>query len=135
MKLNRKGEIGFPEAIMAAMIVTLVLTMYLGLFAFNAAEDSGGPEVHIDHRIFKDLTLENGEIAGDIELRLAEEMERHGFRGVSVICEIPGDLGFPDRNIVIGNMDGLISGERFVFLLGASDGRIVPAVIEVAVCA
>ena len=135
MKLNRKGEIGFPEAIMAAMIVTLVLTMYLGLFAFNAAEDSGGPEVHIDHRIFGDLTLENGEIAGDIEMRLVSEMERHSLRGISVTCEVPGGLGYADRNIVIGDMDGLISGERFVYLLGASDGRIVPAVIEVAVCA
>jgi len=135
MKLNGKGVIGFPEAIMAAMIVTLVLTLYLGLFAFNAVEDSGGPEVHIDHRVFGDLTLENGEIVGDIEIRLITEMERHGLRGVSVICEIPGELGFPDRNIVVGDMNGMISGERFVYMLGASDGRIVPAVIEVAVCA
>jgi len=134
MKLNRKGELGFPEAIMAAMIVTLVLTMYMGLFALNAANDGGGQDVHINHRIFGDLTLENGEISGDIEMRLVSEMERHGFKGISFICEVPGELGFADKNLVVGNMNGSLSSERFIFLLGSADGRTVPAVIEVVIC-
>ena len=135
MRLNRKGELGFPEAIMAAMIVTLVLTLYLGLFALNAAEEGGGSDVHIDHRVFGGLSLEDGEIAGDIELRLVSEMERHGLKGISFVCEVPGELGFADRSLVVGNMNGSISSERFIFLLGSADGRTVPAVIEVVVCA
>ena len=134
MRFNRKGELGFPEAIMAAMIVTLVLTLYIGLFALNAADDGGGPDVHIDHRILGDLTLEDGEITGDIEARLVSEMDRHSYRGVSVICEVPGDLGFADRHIKIGSMDGKISSERFVFLMVSTDGRTIPAIAEVAVC-
>ena len=134
MIFNRKGELGFPEAIMAAMIVTLVLTMYMGLFALNAADDGGGPDVHINHRIFGDLTLENGEISGDIEMRLVTEMERHGFKGISFMCEVPGELGFADKNLVVGSMNGNLNSERFIFLLGSADGRTVPAVIEVVVC-
>jgi hypothetical protein len=67
-------------------------------------------------------------------MRLISEAERHGFRGVSVICEVPGGLGYERRNIAIGNMNGDISSERFVFQLRSSDGRLIPAVIEVAVC-
>jgi len=134
MKLNRRGDLGFPEAIMAAMIVTLSLTLYMGLFALNAADGGGGPEVRVDHRIFGGLTLEDGEIAGDIEMRLITEMERHGFRGITVICSVPGDLGFKDRRIAVGSMDGKIGSERFLFSMKGADGRIVPVVIEVAVC-
>ncbi|MDR2698445.1 MAG: hypothetical protein LBB30_02040 [Candidatus Methanoplasma sp.] len=134
MKLDRRGDLGFPEAIMAAMIVTLSLTMYMGLFVLSSANDGGGPEVRVDHRIFGGLTLEDGEIVGDIEMRLITEAERHGFRGITIICEVPGDLGFEGRRIAVGSTDGSISSERFLLSLKGTDGRTVPAVIEVAVC-
>ena len=135
MKLNRKGSIGFPEAIMAAMIVTLSLTLYMGMLALSAAEENSGPGVHVDHRIFGGLTLEDGEFAGDIEIRLVSEMERHGYRGISVICAVPGELDFEDRHIRVGVMDGRIESERFLMGMTSSDGRVIPAVLEVAVCA
>ncbi|MCL2317566.1 MAG: hypothetical protein FWC44_00715 [Methanomassiliicoccaceae archaeon] len=134
MRLNRKGSLGFPEAIMAAMIVTLSLTMYMGILVLNTAEIDNEPDVNIDHRIFEGLTLADGEITGDIENKLIYAMERHGYKGVSVTCEVPGELGFEPLHIKIGKMDGKIGGERFPFLLKCADGRTVPAVIEVAVC-
>jgi hypothetical protein len=134
MRFDKKGELGFPEAIMAAMIVTIVLTMYMGLFVLNAADDNEGPDVNVDHRIFNEMTLENGEITGDIETPLISEMERHGFRGISFLCEIPGEFGFESKRVIVGNMDGKISSERFLLTLGSSDGRMLPAVVEVAVC-
>jgi len=133
MRLDKKGNLGFPEAIMAAMIVTLSLTLYMGLLVIDAANDNQA-DAHIDHRMFGDLSLRDGEIEGDIESRLVSEMERHGYRGISVLCEVPGDLGFEDRRIVVGSMDGVISSERFVLPMSSADGRTVPAVIEVAVC-
>jgi len=134
MRFNKRGELGFPEAIMAAMIVTLVLTLYMGLLVLNTAEDDRGTDLTVDHRIFSNLALENGKIVGDIEKDLTSKMERHGFRGISFTCEIPGDMGFSYRRAVVGNMDGNISSERFVFLLDSADGRTIPAVIEVAIC-
>ncbi|MCL2032596.1 MAG: hypothetical protein FWG96_04955 [Methanomassiliicoccaceae archaeon] len=134
MRFNKRGELGFPEAMMAVMIVTLSLTAYLGLFALNAANNESGAAVHVDHRIFDNLVLNNGEVAGDIEMQLVSEAERHGYRGISVICEVPGGLGFKGMSVRIGDMDGMISSERFLFQLRSADGRIVPAVIEVAVC-
>ena len=134
MKFNRKGELGFPEAIMAAMIVTLALTMYIGLFVLNTADGNDTAGVSVDHRIFGGLVLEDGEVAGDIETPLISEMERHGFRGISFLCEIPGDLGFKSRHVVVGDMEGSISSERFLFSLTSADGRILTAVMEVAVC-
>ncbi|MCL2296570.1 MAG: hypothetical protein FWC29_05795 [Methanomassiliicoccaceae archaeon] len=135
MRLNKKGGFGFTEAIMAAMIVTLVLSLYMGLLVLNTAEENSTPEVRVDHRIFSGLALEDGEVVGDIEMRLISEMERHGFRGISFACEIPGELGFNGRHMTLGDMDGKVNSERFVFLLRSDDGRTVPAVIEVAVCA
>jgi len=134
MRMNRKGSLGFPEAIMAAMIVTLTLTMYMGILVLNVSDDHNGPEVNIDHRIFEGLTLVDGEIAGDIEGKLISAMERHGYKGVSVTCEVPGELGFEGMHLVIGKMDGKIGCERFPLLLSCTDGRTIPVVIEVAVC-
>jgi len=134
MKFNNKGSLGFPEAIMAAMIVTLVLTMYMGLFVLNAANEKSDPEVNIDHRVFEGLILEDGKITGDIEQQLISESERHGYKGVSFTCEVPGEFGFEARHISVGEMTGKISSERFVMPLRSSDGRTVPTVMEVAVC-
>jgi hypothetical protein len=133
MRLNRKGSLGFPEAIMAAMIVTLVLTMYMGLLAVNVSNEED-PHIDVDHRIFENLVIENGEVVGDIENSLISEAERHGYRGISFTCEVPGDLGIGDMHILIGSMDGNINSERFILPLRSSDGRIVPTVMEVAVC-
>lgn len=119
---------------MAAMIVTLTLTLYLGAFALSTADDGSGTAARIDHRVFNDLYLEDGEIAGDIEMRLISETERRGLKGITFICEVPGGLGFESRRTIVGSMDGNIGSERFVFQLRSSDGRVVPAVIEVAVC-
>ena len=134
MKLNRRGSLGFPEAIMAAMIVTLTLTMYIGILVLNTADIDNEPDVTIDHRIFKDLTLDDGKIVGDVEGKLTSEMERHGYRGVMFTCEVPGELGFEGMHIVIGDMDGNIGSERFPYSLSTTDGRTVPVVMEVAVC-
>ncbi|MCL2148937.1 MAG: hypothetical protein FWH47_06335 [Methanomassiliicoccaceae archaeon] len=134
MRFNKRGELGFPEAIMAVMIVTLSLSAYLGLFALNAANSGGGPDVHIDHRIFDTLVVSRGEVTGDIEMMLVSEAERHGYRGVSVICEVPGGLGVKGMSVRIGDMDGSIGSERFLCQLRSADGRALPAVIEVAVC-
>ncbi|MDR0309723.1 MAG: hypothetical protein LBH88_03075 [Candidatus Methanoplasma sp.] len=134
MKFNRRGDLGFPEAIMAAMIVTLSLTAYMGLFALNIADDGNISVTSIDHRTFSCLSLADGEIAGDIESRLVSEMERRGLNGISFICEVPGGFGYSSRSVTVGNMDGRIDCERFLFTLKSQDGRIIPAVMEVAVC-
>lgn len=134
MRFNAKGGLGFPEAIMAAMIVTLVLTLYMGVLVLSAADEEGGPEVNIDRRIFGCLVLEDGKIAGDVETPMISEMERRGLRGISFTCEVPGELGFETRHVVVGSMDGSIGSDRFVSLLASADGRTVPAVMEVAVC-
>jgi hypothetical protein len=134
MRFNKRGDLGFPEAIMAAMAVTLSLTLYMGVVVLSAAEEEDSFAT-VDHRIFSDLSLSDGEVAGDIEMRLIAEMERHGYKGITFICEVPGELGFEGKRTTIGNMEGRISSERFVFLLNSSDGRQIPAMIEVAVCA
>jgi len=134
MRLNKRGDIGFPEAIMAAMIVTLALTAYFGFFALNAVNNESGPEVRVDHRIFDNLTIRDGEIIGDIEMQLISETERHGYKGISFTCEVPGGLGIKGKSLCIGSMDGKVDSERFLMQLRSSDGRIVPAVIEVVVC-
>jgi len=114
--------------------VTLALTMYFGFFALNAVNNESGPEVHVDHRIFENLSLRENEIIGDIEMQLISEAERHGYKGISFTCEVPGGLGIKGKSLRIGNMDGKIDSERFLLQLKSTDGRVVPAVIEVAVC-
>jgi hypothetical protein len=37
--------------------------------------------------------------------------------------------------MVLGSMDGKISSDRFLAVLSSSDGRMLPVVVEVSVCA
>ncbi|MDR3074506.1 MAG: hypothetical protein LBU30_00510, partial [Candidatus Methanoplasma sp.] len=104
MRFNKNGSLGFPEAMIAAMIVTLSLTLYMGLVVMDMAGDREEPEILTDRGVFRDLTIIDGEIGGDIESILVSEMERHGYRGIYFSCEMPGDRGFGKISALAGEM-------------------------------
>lgn len=134
MKFNRKGDIGFPEAIMAVMIVTLVLSIYVGVFAFTSANDPEDDPV-VDRDLTDGLIIENQKITGNMTEKITASCERNGYRGIMIRCHAPGDLNIEPLEYQIGTMDGDVSGERFLKTIPSDDGRAIPVIVEMNICA
>jgi hypothetical protein len=132
MKYNRKGDIGFPEAMMAVMIVSVILTAYLGAFVLNTHNQS--EDVEFDENLIDGLTITEGKISGDPSHKLTVFMEKHGYRGVMIRCTIPDGIIDSGMEITVGTMDGNIENHRFIKNIKSDDSRVIAAIFEVAVC-
>jgi hypothetical protein len=134
MKMNVKGDLGFPEAIMAVMVVTLVLTAYIGLFALdNSRSDTPAPDS--DRNLVDGIKIVDGTVSGDIVPELTAFIEKNGYRGMIVRCTVPGGIAEGGVEFTVGEMDGPVTGERFIRSVLSDDGRLIPIVFEVAICA
>lgn len=134
MRFDKRGDLGFPEAIFAVMIVTLSLTAFIGIMAITVADDTDEQAIMIDRRIFEKLSVEDGIIIGDIENDIVSAAERYGYGGIGIRCSVPGDLGLDDVSFYIGELNGDIISEKCIVLLSSNDGRAIPAIVEMMIC-
>lgn len=134
MRFDRRGDLGFPEAIMAVMVVSLSLTAYIGVMAITIADDQDDADVRIDKRLFNGFTIEEDRIKGDIEESMIATMERHGYNGITIKCNVPGTQLIDAFSLTVGQMEGDIFSERHLISIKCDDGRTVSAIAEVIVC-
>lgn len=134
MRLDKRGDLGFPEAIMAVMIITLSLTAFMGVVAFDLVNNDDDRSIELDPKIFERLSLDAGTVVGDLNDELNSMVDRHGYKGISVTCKIPGELGFESAVFSVGDLAGDPVFDRFLCSMNSSDGRVLPAVIEVMIC-
>lgn len=133
MKFDKRADIGFPEAIMAVMMVTIVLTLYLGAFVINSQTDNKN-YTEFDRDIVSDITIVENVVTGDINEKLYKFMEKNELLGITVRCWTPGDIVECDISFTVGTMDENIEGTRFIKTIPTDDGRMIPVVFEVAQC-
>jgi len=129
MRLNRRGEAGFAEAMMAAVAVALTLTAFMGALAYNTLTDT--PDEGPRALPLPDLRVEGGEVTGDVGLCIAEAMERGS--GVTFRAYVPGH-GITPFEFRDGSDEGGVL-ERHVgsFVIGCDDGRALVCSYEVTV--
>lgn len=132
MKLNRRGDIGFPEAMMAVMIVTIVLTAYLAAFATGVVDRTENAPA-FDRRVTEDARVSEGRIVLGTEGRMESFVDKADCNGLTVRCTVPGHKTIEPLDAVAGTADGKVSGERYTQLLRSDDGRVYSAVFEVGV--
>jgi len=118
---------------MAVMLVTLALSAYMGVFMLSTMNDEGD-HAFIDRSVTDKLTVEYDVITGDMISELERMTVQKGYRGVTVRCYIPSHP-IDSIEFTVGNMEGKITSERFLRTLNTNDGRILPAVFEVGICA
>lgn len=117
MRMNRKGDIGFMEAMAAAMTVTLVLTAFIGATAIYALEtDVENRALDIDS-LAGGIRIADGRIEGDLQGELQSQMDLKGIRGASVMCtSVPDSAGEPRFEgrlyFSAGTFEGTMSTER-----------------------
>ncbi len=133
MRINRRGGIGFTEAIVAVMVVTVVIGLYLGAFA-HSMHGGDGRDPDFDEDIAAAFSVAGGVLTADADEALTELMERHGYRGITLRCRIPGGIAGDDvLALSVGQTDGEVSGCRFLHPVAADDGRVLAAVFEAGV--
>lgn len=132
MKLDRRGDIGFPEAMMAVMIVTIVLTAYLAAFATGVVvTEKDAPD--FDRHITCDAHIKGDKIILDVEDGMERFLARENCNGLTLRCSIPGHPSISMLDTSAGTTDGKVSGERYTQTIRSDDGRVYSAVFEVGI--
>lgn len=126
MRLNRRAETGFMEAIVSMMAVTLVLSIYLVFVAASVVGTAEGPGMDIR---MLDIDARDGYSLSDDYI--TEYMEVNELSGIQVSVAIPL---YDEEGTVFssGIAEGLEQTERFIILVDYQDGRRVPAIVEVS---
>lgn len=131
MRLDRKGDMGFMEAMVAFMAVTIVLTGYMGVLATTTV-DSSDPAGMLDPDRFTG-SLEDGVFVPGFTEYLEGFVWSNGYEGASVVVTVPG---FCEESgpYLVGTLDGSLFGRTIAGVVSDGYGRTVPAVYEVVVC-
>lgn len=132
MRSDRRGDMGFTESMLSAMAVTVVLMAFIASSATAIVTESDPMGGFDPSRLGG--TVEDGVLVPDHRGYLLDHMSRSGCTGISVEAEVPGGFVGPGEPVTVGSMDGPLESRRFLSMLDAGDGRVLPVVYEVTVC-
>jgi hypothetical protein len=127
MDLNKRGEGGFMESMVAVMIVVLSLTAFLSFLAFSLSEDTGAERDVMPLDILNDVRIVDGNVEADIEDKMNTAVRMYGLVGMRVI--LSADDGIYDSKLTVnaGSQDSdNIRTETGTIIVKADTGRYVP---------
>lgn len=132
MDVGRGGDMGFMEATVAAMAVTLVLCSFLVVMTTVSIEP-GNPADSLDPGAFGGSVMSDEIIPGFMEY-ITSFVDSRGLSGATVDVVVPGGFCEPGR-FTVGSMDGPLFSRTIPGTVIDDMGRTLPAVFEVVVCA
>lgn len=133
MDIGRGGDMGFMEAAVAAMAVTIVLCSFLGVLT-TVSTDPGNPTDSLDPEGFTG-SVESGEFVPGFEGYVTGFVDSRGLRGATVDVVIPGGFCEPPETFTVGDMGGALFSRSIPGTVTDDLGRTLPAVFEVVLCA
>ena len=133
MRLNKKGEGGFMEAMVAVMAVIITLTAFLSFLALSISyDDEDDPDIPLD--LLDHVHIVNGKIEADIEERMDIIINRYGYAGMRVILSTAGSVFDSSLTVNAGITESdIIRSKGGTMIVKADDGRSVPVRYLVAV--
>lgn len=132
MDIGRRGDMGFAEAIVAFMAVTVVLSAYLGL-AVHVQPEVSDPASGLTEDMFTG-TVSEGVFVPSYTDYLGEYLDTSGCKGISVSVSVPGGFCEAVPPMTAGFMEGQTSTCTFSNMVSDDKGRTFPAFFEVTVC-
>ena len=128
MRMDKRAEGSFAETMMAMMVVTVALTVFMSVFAYSLSTDDGEQRISTD--FLDSLRVEDGEITGADESYVQEECVRKGYTSMVIRIETAGDINRASLSL------GESSDSDFTFVRGTAaipcdDGTTVLASYEV----
>lgn len=133
MRSDRRGDMGFMEAMVAFMAVTVMLTAFMGVLATTTVV-TADPTESLDPGEFTGTIESNGFRSGCTEY-VSVFVDIHGLRGAAVTVTVPGGFCPDIETFTVGYMDGMLYSRSIPGLVTDDSGRVLPAVYEVVLCA
>ena len=128
--MGKNAEGGFMEAIAAMMIVTVALSMFLGVIATAGSQEQSIPEIRTDY--LDKLSVSDGAVVGDVSYDMEMQMDFAGFSCIRLRAHVAGGGEVYERTAGTPS-EGDVLCETGSILLKDDKGRSVPVVYEVAV--
>lgn len=128
MRMDRKAEGSFAETMMAMMIVTVALTVFMTVFAYSLNTEDREQPISTDFT--HSLRYEDGEIVGIDESYVEEECTRRGYSSMVIRIEIAGSMN--SASLLLGSpSESDFSFVRGTVCIPCDDGTTVAANYEV----
>ncbi len=128
MRMDRRAEGSFAETMMAMMVVTVALTVFMTVFACSLGTDDREQTISTDFT--RSLRYEDGEITGVDETYVREECTRRGYSSMVIRVETAGDINH--ACLLLGEpYDSDFSFVRGTVSIPCGDGTVVAANYEV----
>jgi hypothetical protein len=127
---NRRGDIGFMEAMVAAMAVTVVLAAFTGVVVSKVFVSDLRPGYPDIREMADSLYVSDGEIQGNLDEELEIILMRTGLNGISVsFVPVPDKDGNPvvggELYFSAGNERGHVSTERILCSVSKDGGNVL----------
>lgn len=130
MKFDRRGDIGFMEALAGAIIVCLVMTAFMSHLVAEAVNTDQNVK-EFDWNRIESVEITDGKYHVTVDDNIEGYFELTGIRGLTVRADSPGLDEIQDFSSDIGDVSGDSLAERRLVPVTADDGRTVPTVVEV----
>jgi hypothetical protein len=130
MRMNRKGDIGFMEAMAGAMAVTIILAAFIGAVALKVCETEIDPgDLDVD-AIVNCIFVSEDMILGDMQNELERQIIKSQINGASIKCtSVPDKHGDPTLKGELffksGTLNGQLSTERKLFSIDTDKGYVL----------
>ena len=127
---DRRGDIGFPEAMLGTATVCIVLTVFLA-YAVTVMWTDSAEQADIGWERFRNVGITDGEYsAGTIPEDLVAELSCSGVKMSFVPQDVPGICSL---YIQCGKCRGDKEVHDRLISVESDDGRTIPTVLEVIV--
>ena len=131
MRSDRRGDMGFLEAMTMVMMVSIVLMLYLGA-ASALIHIHTDPLEGLEGEAL-DAKVESGQVVADNSTYMETYVSYTGASGMRVVTTVPGGFASQPLEESFGVMDGDRYTRMFTSQVQADNGRTVIAVFEVTV--
>jgi len=130
MRMRKNAEGGFMEAVAAMMVVTVALSLFLGVLGNADLSEQRTPDIRTDY--IGMLSVSDGIVVGDVSAEMEIQKDFAGFSCIRLRAHVAGETHVYE--LTAGTpTDGDVLCETGSMLLKDDMGRRVPVIYEVAV--
>ncbi|NLN71791.1 MAG: hypothetical protein GX137_03250 [Thermoplasmatales archaeon] len=130
MRMRRNAEGGFMEAVAAMMVVTVALSMFLGVLANADLREQRMPDIRTDY--IEGLSVSDGIVVGDVSAEMEVQKDFAGFSCIRLRAHVAGETEVYERTAGAPTEGDVLCATGSMLLLDDM-GRRVPVIYEVAV--
>lgn len=132
MRMNRKGDIGFMEAMAGAMAVCVAMIAFVAFVSADVV-DSQQKDIEFDWSYIQDISVEEGKVRINFSSDPVTFMESNGLTGIFIKTVTSKNSDVTGTEYGFGTDENLHSIERKLFSV-KNGQETIPVSVEVRLC-